>query len=141
MSENQHPYPFSESAFLDLRALKQRGWTARLVRIFLGEPDDTERVGATHTGRPRNLYSAKRVASVEIHDSQFKAEKEKAALYSGRLKQNQNSKKKNLVGIVEEMMLPQFDLHFEELLEHAHKKIIAEKLAEITSERDALEIF
>lgn len=122
MSDFKPTTPPIEEAFFDLKALKQRGWTARLVSAFLGEPDDTERVTAAHTGRPKNLYCAKRVASIEIHDANFRAEKEKAAMYSDRLKQTQSVKKKNLAGVVEDMALPEFDLPYEELLEQANKK-------------------
>lgn len=130
-----------ERIFLDLKALKHRGWTSRLVRIFLGEPDDTERVGAAHTGRPKNLYCAERVASVEIHDAQFRAERDKAAMYSGRLKQTQDAKRKNLVGVVEAMDLPVFDLPFDELLGQAKKKLKVDRnLSGTAPERVALGI-
>lgn len=142
MDENlTAPGSADRSDYLDLSSLKARGWTARLVQKFLGEPDDTERMTAVHTGRPKNLYCAKRVASIEIHDANFRAEKEKAAMYSARLKQTQAVKKKNLAGVVGDMTLPEFDLPFEELLDQANKKIIFdEKLAGTPPERVALGI-
>jgi hypothetical protein len=127
--------------YYDLSSLKARGWTARLVTVFLGEPDDTERMTAVHTGRPKNLYCAKRVASIEIHDANFRAEKEKAAIYSARLKQTQAVKKKNLAGLVDDMTLPELDLPFEELLEQANKKILFdENLAGTAPDRVAVGI-
>ncbi len=126
-------------AYHDLTSLKARGWTARLVRQFLGEPDDTERMTSAHTGRPKNLYCAKRVAFIENHDPQFMVEKSKASKYSDRLRQTQDSKKKNLAGIVDAMTLPEFSLPFEEILDQAAKKISDENMVEIVPERVALE--
>lgn len=111
-----------QAAYHDLSSLKARGWTARLVQKFLGEPDDTDRARVANTGRPKNLYCAKRVASIEIHDPQFKAEKDKAAMYSARLKQTQSVKKKNLAGLVGDITLPEFDLPYNEVLDQVNKK-------------------
>lgn len=141
MSDFQPTTSPIEEAFFDLKALKQRGWTARLVSDFLGEPDDTDWARVANTGRPKNLYCAKRVAFIEIYDANFRAEKEKAAMYSDRLKQTQSVKKKNLAGVVEDMTLPEFDLLYEELLDQANKKkILDENLAGTVPERVALEI-
>lgn len=102
--------------------VKARGWTARLVQKFLGEPDDTDRVRVANTGRPKNLYCAKRVAFIENHDADFRAEKDKAAMDSERLKQTQSVRKKNLASVVENMKLPELDLPYEEILDQANKK-------------------
>lgn len=48
MSDFQPTTSTIQEAFLDLKALKRRGWTARLVSAFLGEPDDTERMCSPH---------------------------------------------------------------------------------------------
>lgn len=126
--------------FYDLSRLKERGWTSRLVKQFLGEPDYTDRARVANTGRPKNLYCAKRVAFIESHDPQFKVEKDKAATYSGRLRQTQDTKKKNLAGVVESMTFPEIDLPWSALMGQAQEKIIEQKLGETTPERVALEI-
>lgn len=142
MDENSEVRAASDlPAYHDLNSLKARGWTARLVKQFLGEPDDTDRARAANTGRPKNLYCAKRVALIEMHDPHFRAEKDKAAMYSGRLKQTQDTKKKNLVNVVESLMLPDFDLPWPAVMEQANKKIIFDgNLAGTAQERVALEI-
>lgn len=98
--------PLLEAECLDLKALQQRGWTKRLVERFLGEPDQLYRVLGAQSGRPQNLYSAKRVARVELSDREFAAEKRRTELYASRLKGVQGAKKKNLAAMVEAMTMP-----------------------------------
>lgn len=128
-------------AFYDFTALRKRGWTKRLVQRFLGEPDQMPRVVGSQSGRPQNLYSAKRVAHIELSDPDFIAEKRRTELYASRLKGVQGAKKKNLAAMVDAMTLPDLGLQIEELLQHAEKKREAEEnLALVTKERVALEV-
>lgn len=107
--------------FYDFAALRERGWTKRLVQRFLGEPDQMPRIVGSQSGRPQNLYIAKRVAQVELSDSEFIAEKRRTELYAARLKGVQRAKKKNLAAMVDVMTMPDLGLQIEELLQEAEK--------------------
>lgn len=127
--------------FYDFAALRERGWTKRLIQRFLGEPDQMPRIVGSQSGRPQNLYSAKRVAQVELSDQEFIAEKGRTELYARRLKGVQGAKKQNLAAMVNTMTMPDLGLQVEELLLQAEKKREAdENLALVTKERVALEI-
>lgn len=129
-----------EAECLDLKALQQRGWTKRLVERFLGEPDQLYRVPGAQSGRPQNLYSAKRVAHIELSDPDFIAERRRTELYASRLKGVQGQKKKNLAAMVDGMTMPDLESQLEDLLQQAEKKREADgNLAVVTKERVALE--
>lgn len=127
-------------SYYDFTALRDRGWTKRLVERFLGEPDSLNRGVGAQSGRPQNLYSANRVMHIETSDQDFIAEKRRTELYASRLKGVQGAKKRNLAAMVEEMNLPDFELQEQELLQQAEKKREGdENLALVAKERVALE--
>lgn len=103
----------------DIAGLRARGWTSRLIREFLCEPDGYECPHGQRSGRPKGLYSVERVQQIEEHDERFRSERERAATFSGRLRGTHDVKQKNLVAVVEAIALPMLNEPLEDLLEAA----------------------
>ena len=64
----KRPPPVTPEGFLATQDLKERGWTARLIREFLGEHDDTRPNGlkiGRHKFPPVKLYREERAAEAE----------------------------------------------------------------------------
>jgi hypothetical protein len=64
----KRPPPVTPEGFLATQDLKERGWTARLIRDFLGEHDDTRPNGLKMGRRkfpPVKLYREERAAEAE----------------------------------------------------------------------------
>jgi hypothetical protein len=54
-----------ESVLFTMRQLKQRGWTAALIKKFLDPPDATRPNPHYKSAAPMRLYMATRVEAVE----------------------------------------------------------------------------
>lgn len=66
-----------DGEFINLTALKERGWTIALVGKFLGNPDKTKPNPFYRSGSPQKLYSKARVEQIEAGDD-FRKKKDAA---------------------------------------------------------------
>lgn len=55
----------SSTEFISVTGLKQRGWTDKLIKILLGEPDKTAQNPHYRSAAPMRLYLKSRVEEVE----------------------------------------------------------------------------
>lgn len=105
--------------YLTMRHLRERGWTERLVRRFLGNPDD--RLPNTHIngGSPQRLFLASRVEQIERDDQGFIAEKIRSQEYSLSLQGARDSKRQSLDALVRGIPLPCLSIAIDDVLAQA----------------------
>jgi len=110
------------SGHLTIRELRERGWNDRLVRNFLGKPDD---MGTSHTPsggrRPHKLYSYNRVTTVE-RTKAFQEEKSRSIAFARRAKSISDDKSSVLHEVVDDVVMPEYLPNFDELISAAKNK-------------------
>ena len=88
----------AEGDMLSLRQLKERGWTAAMVRDLLGDPDTKRPNPVYRSGAPMGLWSEARVAAAEA-DPAFRARKAKAGKRSAASSEVAAHKRADLVAL------------------------------------------
>lgn len=76
------------SAYLSASELRARGWTDRLIRMFLVTPDRTVPNPRRYGGRPMRLYRLDRVIVIEEGNAEFASQRSRSDSYSTRIKAN-----------------------------------------------------
>jgi hypothetical protein len=115
--------------------LIDRGWTQRLIKMFLGKEDLRAWLGQ---GRATCLYKVSRILETESSNAAFQEElrlsqsRSKNAQQRGQLDQ----KKQRVLNLAAAMPLPELPLPFPEMLKRAW---LANNGAATTSERVALD--
>ncbi len=75
-------------AYLSASELRARGWTDRLIRMFLVTPDRTVPNPRRYGGRPMRLYRLDRVVVIEEGNAEFASQRSRSDSYSSRIKAN-----------------------------------------------------
>src|SRR5438046_4783561 len=109
--------------YLTMDDLRKRGWNERLVRCFLGEPDDIGQRHSNHSGRPHRMYLLERVVSIENNRPEFTAEKKRSAEFANRPKRAIEAKRLYLEQVVSEITMPPMTLSYEKVIAEAISKI------------------
>ncbi|HJV84547.1 MAG TPA: hypothetical protein VJ698_03660 [Noviherbaspirillum sp.] len=116
------PAPAGVLLYFSATDLKKRGWTERLVHLFLSQPDRTEPNPHVKTGHPRRLYLSSRVIAIENTAEEFAEQRNRSLAYSARLKQQAGEKRVALEQLVRGIALPPMALPFEEVVRQAKAK-------------------
>ena len=109
-------------AYLSARELKERGWTERLIRIYLPQPDKTVPNPYRAAGAPKRLYAATKVAQIERDLAEFQTDREKSDRYSTRLQVQSNARKSMLDELVRSIELPPLTLTWDEVMAAVQKQ-------------------
>lgn len=123
--------------YLSMIELRARGWNDRLVRKFLGDPDQFRL--SMQGGRPQRLYRLDRVEAIERFQPAFAVAQERKDFLSRRARKSIESKSLHLNEIVDSIPLVPLIQPFEQLLAEARLQstVMVEKKA---GNRVALEI-
>lgn len=92
--------------YFSVRQLEGRGWTERLVRLYLKVPDRTEPNPHRRSGAPKRLYLRTRVLAIESSSDEFVKDKARSESYSGRLQVQSDAKRLHLEMLVRGIVLP-----------------------------------
>lgn len=126
--------------YLSIKELLARGWTKRLISLFLGTPDMTVPNPYRHGGCPKGLYLFTRIQEIE-QSAVFGSEKSKSMRYSQRLAHGANTKTAQLTAIATEIALPELTLAISDLLVEASSRRNADSASRLSSEAEvALDI-
>lgn len=82
--------------YLNLTSLKERGWTASLIKSFLGQPDHTKVNPFYRSAPPQKLYLVSRVEKLE-GSREFQEKRESATKKSQAAKARAQAKRAALV--------------------------------------------
>lgn len=107
------------NSYLTMADLRNRGWNERLVKSFLGSPDETSSMPNQKAGRPHRLYLLHRVLDIENTSPEFAMEKKRIASFSQRAKKSIDVKRQQLKEIVDSFELPVFVHPYSLLFERA----------------------
>lgn len=113
--------------------LRERGWTDRLVRTFLGNADRSIPNPYLQKGRPKRLFSATRVLEIETRPD-FLHEKGKSADYSIRRKGAADTKRETLEALVNSIELPPLTDSLDIVMERVRQQRVVNPHLRIRSE-------
>lgn len=131
----------SRDDYFSVRELKGRGWTERLVRQYLGEPDWTVPNPQRRSAAPKRLYLITRVTAIESVEHEFQQDKERSALYSVRLKVLSDNKRLQLEGLVRAVPMPPLEFSWSDVRKLAvERRASHPSNAEHSVERVAVDI-
>jgi hypothetical protein len=123
MMHKRQPETSDTPKMLSLKDLKERGWTAALVKQFLGEPDALKPHPYSRKAAPMQLYSPARVEQAESQE-EWKQTKARVSLRSQASKTVAARKAAELVERAEQMRitvnylrhhLTAYDTHLEQV--------------------------
>lgn len=127
--------------YFSFRELKTRGWTERLVLLYLPQPDRTVPNPHRKSGAPKRLYLVSNVERVEREEPEFQEDRSRSASYAGRLKVQSEAKRLQLEALVRQIPLPPFELRLEEVRRLAQERQFADPvLRERSVERVAVDV-
>lgn len=104
--------------YLSIKELLARGWTKRLITLFLIKPDKTEPNPYQTGGLPKGLFLLTRVEQAERSQA-FGDEQSKSSIYSQRLSVGAQTKRTQLNAIANEIALPELATPFKDLMAEA----------------------
>lgn len=111
-----------EDAYLTAGDLKRRGWTDRLIKMFLGSPDRTLPNPHVKSGSPKRLYLASRVEAIEQNGTEFREQRSRSQSYSQRIRSKAGEKRAALTDLSAAIILPDMTLPFEQIVNRAREK-------------------
>lgn len=114
----RQPETSDRPKMLSLKDLKERGWTAALVKQFLGEPDALKPNPYYRKAAPMQMYSPARVEQAESQE-EWKQAKARASLRSQASKTVAARKAAELVERAEQMRINVHRLPTETVIEQA----------------------
>jgi len=92
-----------------------RGWTRRMIDLFLGDADLQTRPGH-RSGRPARLYCVSRVLKVESSNEDFQAELDMSRFHASRSQRRIEVKRQTLLNCVAQMLMPALQQPYSALL-------------------------
>lgn len=126
--------------YFSVRQLKERGWTERLVSMYLPQSDHSVPNPHRKQGAPKRLYLVDKVLRIEGEIPEFQSQKERSAKYSVRLKVQSDAKRLHLEGLVRQIQLPLLHRSWADVRREAQERRFAEPaLAERSVERVAVD--
>lgn len=118
MMHKRQPETSDMPKMLSLKDLKERGWTAALVKQFLGEPDALKPNPHYREAAPMQLYASARVLEAESQE-EWKQAKARASLRSQASKRVAARKAAELVEQASQMRITVHRLPTETVIEQA----------------------
>lgn len=115
LTDQNPPDRMTRESYFSVRQLKERGWTERLVRLYLEAPDRTAPNPRRKSGAPKRLYLKTRVVEIEESSVEFTRDKARSDSYSDRLQVQSDAKRLHLENLVRGIALPALTLEWAEV--------------------------